>query len=105
MYHQLGDDGFWAYSDLLFDNQASLHREALIAHARRLPGIDVDRLGRALDDGRHRPAILADIEAVDRAGIDIGTPATLIRGQMILGAVPAEVLRDHIDRALGDGQR
>lgn len=97
VHRQLGDEGFWRFHDVLFENQAALGRDALVEHARSV-GADAERVAQALDAGRHTQIIDADIASVSRAGIRIGTPAFLIGERVLLGAQPYEVF----DRAISE---
>lgn len=97
VHRQLGDEGFWRFHDLLFESRAALGRDALLEHASRV-GADAERVAQALDGGRHTQIIDADIAAVTRAGIRIGTPAFLIGERVLLGAQPFEAF----DRAIAE---
>ena len=99
---QGGDDAFWAYHDLLFDNQRALERADLERYAEQLGGVDMVRFRNALDDRRQRALVQADVSAVADTGVRIGTPAFLIGGRFIQGAQSFEVFRDAIEAELGD---
>lgn len=99
VHRQLGDEAFWAFHDLLFEDPRALGREALIARAVQV-GADGDRVAAALDGGRHAQIIDADIAAVANAGLRIGTPAFLIGERLLMGAQPYEAF----DRAVREEQ-
>jgi protein-disulfide isomerase len=96
---QAGNEKFWAYHDLLFANQAVLSRVDLERHAQSLD-IDMKKFREALDSGRHRATIQADLAAVDAIGEQVGTPAFLVNGLLIAGAQPIEVFKVAVQRAL-----
>ena len=100
VHQQRGDEAFWRYHDLLFENQRELGTENLVALAARVPGADVGRLGSALADHRHRAAIDADMAAVTAAGMSIGTPSFLIGDELLSGAQPFERFQTVIDAHL-----
>ena len=97
---QAGDAGFWAYHDLLFENQSDLSEANLIALSSRVPGVDASRVRAALSDHRHRARVQSDMDAVTNANMRIGTPSFLIGDHLLQGAQPVEAFRTQIDAAL-----
>lgn len=89
VHRQLGDDGFWAYHDLLFAHPRERSRADLVARAAEV-GADADVVAAAIDASRHQRIVEADIRAVERSGLRIGTPAFLIGERLLLGAQPYE---------------
>ena len=101
IFRQLGNEGFWAFHDLLFDNQRSLERPTLERLAQQV-GANMDAFRQALDGRTHEAAVDADMEAVRAAGARIGTPTSFINGRLLSGAQPFEAFRAAIDRALAE---
>lgn len=101
VYRQGGSKKFWAYHDLLFQNQQALERADLEKYATQVGGIDLGKFRAALDDHRHKKAVEADVEAVQKAGAQIGTPSFFINGRLLQGAQPFEAFKAIIDRELG----
>jgi protein-disulfide isomerase len=99
-FAQKGADGFWKMHDLLYEKQSDLSRGALDAHAGAL-GLDVPRFRAALDSGKHRGFVQADIDACNGAGIT-GTPGFTVNGYFVSGAQPFAKFKKVIDRALQD---
>jgi len=102
-FEQRGDDAFWKMAALLDadqDDPAPLKREDVIAHGKAL-GLDVVRLGRAIDGGGHDRAIDADVTLASTLGIK-GTPAFILNGYYIAGAQPLAVFERAVQRALAD---
>ncbi len=100
-YKQKGDEAFWKFHDLLFENQKSedgLTRPGLEKHAEQL-GLDMEKFKAALDQRTHKARIEADKEAANKAGIS-GTPAFVINGYYLSGAQPFPSFKKLIDRAL-----
>jgi protein-disulfide isomerase len=60
----------------------------------------MNRFRQALDNHTHQAAVQADMEAVRRAGAEIGTPSFFINGRLIQGAQPFPQFQAAIDRAL-----
>ncbi len=100
VFAQKGDKAFWAYHDLLFANQKTLSRENLEKFAEQLGGIDMKAFKAALDSGKHKAAVDADMAAVTKAGARIGTPSFFINGKLIQGAQPFAAFKVAIDEAL-----
>lgn len=100
VHRQGGDEKFWAYHDLIFQNQQQITRENLEAWAGQVGGINMGEFRAALDSRRHQARVQADMDAVSRAGAQIGTPSFFINGRLVQGAVPFEQFKTAIDAAL-----
>ncbi|MCA9535114.1 MAG: thioredoxin domain-containing protein [Myxococcales bacterium] len=99
VFRQGGNDKFWAYNALLFENQRDLTRETLERLAQQVGGINMAQFRQALDTERHKAAVDADMAAAQAAGIN-GTPGFVINGELISGAVPYEQFEAAVNRAL-----
>ena len=102
---QAGDAGFWQFHDLVFENQreigaASSARAQLVRLVSQVPGVDGRRVELALASGEHDAAVQADMDAIDRAGAQIGTPSFFINGRLIQGAQPLPAFQALIDDVL-----
>jgi protein-disulfide isomerase len=100
VFAQKGDKAFWAYHDLLFQNQKALSRPNLEKFAEQVGGIDMKAFKAALDSGKHKAAVDADIAAVAKAGARIGTPSFFINGKLLQGAQPYSAFKAAVDAAL-----
>ncbi len=100
VFDQAGDAGFWAYHDLLFENQQALDDASLVAYAGRIPGVDATRVRAALADHRHRARVQADMDAFTAAGMRVGTPTFLIGTRQLVGAQPFAAFQAAIDAEL-----
>jgi len=100
VFAQKGNKAFWAYHDLLFANQKTLSRENLEKFAEQVGGINMKAFKAALDSGKHKAAVDADMAAVTKAGARIGTPSFFINGKLIQGAQPFAAFKVAIDDAL-----
>ena len=99
---QRGDAAFWQFHNILFENQRALSRADLERYAGQIPGVDMARFRQALDNHTHQASINADMEAVRRAGAEIGTPSFFINGRLVQGAQPFPAFQAAIDRALAE---
>ena len=100
VFEQKGDKAFWAYHDLLFQNQKALSRANLEKFAEQVGGIDMKAFKAALDSGKHKAGVDADMAAVSKAGARIGTPSFFINGKLLQGAQPYPAFKAAIDAAL-----
>ena len=100
VFAQKGNKAFWAYHDLLFQNQKALSRANLEKFAEEIGGIDMKAFKAALDSGKHKAAVDADIAAIAKAGARIGTPSFFINGKLLQGAQPYPAFKAAIDAAL-----
>jgi protein-disulfide isomerase len=100
VFAQKGDKAFWAYHDLLFQNQKALSRPNLEKYAEQVGGIDMKAFKAALDSGKHKAAVDADVAAIAKAGARIGTPSFFINGKLLQGAQPYPAFKAAIDAAL-----
>ena len=100
VFAQKGDKAFWAYHDLLFQNQKALTRANLEKFAEQVGGINMKAFKEALDSGKHKAAVDADMAAVTKAGARIGTPSFFINGKLLQGAQPYAAFKAAIDSAL-----
>lgn len=92
-------DEFWAYHDLLFEEQDRLAVRDLKAKAGRL-GLDQEEFNQCLDTGRYVEQVQDDQAAGRAAGVS-GTPALFVNGVPIPGgAVEYEVVAEALDEAL-----
>lgn len=88
---------FWEYHDALFAAQ-SLAPERLNAMAAEI-GLDAGMFADCVTAQRSSDAVVNDIQEAKRLGIT-GTPAFIVNGAVIAGAVTSEQLRRIIDREL-----
>jgi len=100
VFEQGGDVAFWAYHDLLFENQRALADANLIALAGRVPGVNAQGVAAALSDHRHQARVQSDMDDVSAAGQRFGTPTFLIGDQLLSGAQPFERFSAIIDGQL-----
>jgi protein-disulfide isomerase len=81
---------FWEMHDLLFENQESLHDEALAQYAESL-GLDAGRLLGEVLNGTHAARVREDFRSGARGGVN-GTPTFFINGVRHAGAFDTETL-------------
>jgi protein-disulfide isomerase len=89
---------FWEYHDLLFANQKAMDRPSLERYAQELK-LDMNRFKAALDSGKYRAKVEADIAAGNEVGAN-GTPTFFINGRELVGAQPFDSFKRTIDSEL-----
>lgn len=92
---------FWAYHDLLFENQKELGRPFLLAYAERL-GLDIPRFTSCLASDAARARVMADTRAAAALGVE-STPTVFLNGRRIAGALDRGGLADALVLTLGGG--
>lgn len=100
IYRQGGNEKFWKYNKLLFENQRDLGRAKYEELAAQIGGINMDEFRKALDTERHKAAVDADYQAALQSGARVGTPAFFINGRLVSGAQPFESFKAVIDDEL-----
>jgi protein-disulfide isomerase len=103
VFVQAGDAAFWAYHDALFAYQGELEPNALVELAKKVQGVDAEKVRAAVADHRHEAAVRADLTAVVESGAasgGFGTPATFVNGRLIAGAQPYDIFEQAVERAL-----
>ncbi|MBM4342347.1 MAG: thioredoxin domain-containing protein [Deltaproteobacteria bacterium] len=78
-----GQDKFWAYHDVLFNNQNALDQDNLVKYAEQA-GLDMARFKKALESGSGKSVIGRDVGEGQRAGVS-GTPSVYVNGMKYQG--------------------
>ena len=89
---------FWEMHDLLYQRQAALEDEQLLAYAAELK-LDVPRVERELKDHMHRDRVRGDFRSGVRSGVS-GTPMFFINGRGHEEPGDARTLRAALVRTL-----
>lgn len=95
---QLGNEGFFAYLDQLFNNQSALGRSLYISKAVEV-GANEAEFTKCFDEGKFRDKVLADLQEGQAAGVT-GTPSSFINGQNLSGAVSYEQVKAVVESNL-----
>ncbi len=90
---------FWEMHDKLFANQQALTRPDLEKYAQEL-GLNVEKFKAALDSGKYKGAVNADVQYANGLGGGMGTPTFFVNGRKIAGALPFEQFAQVIDEEL-----
>ncbi len=93
---------FWQYHDLLFANQSALTVLDLKEYARQVE-MDSEAFDECLDSGKNAWEVLLDTRDGAELGVT-GTPAFLINGVLIPGALPLEQFEAIINQALAGAE-
>ncbi|MEI9935609.1 MAG: thioredoxin domain-containing protein [Pseudomonadota bacterium] len=100
-YAQGGAKAFWNFHDAVYDAQTPrLDAEGLEGFAAKA-GLDQARFREALNTQRHDSEIKRDFDTGTALGVE-GTPAFLVNDYFFIGAIPLEIMRVIVDRALSD---
>jgi protein-disulfide isomerase len=100
-YAQGGADAFWNFHDAIYAaSKPRLDAEGLAALAAKA-GLDQTRFREALSTQRHDAEVERDFGAGNALGVE-GTPAFLVNDYFFVGAIPIEIMRVIVDRALSD---
>ena len=89
---------FWQYHDKIFQNQENLGPADLARYAKELK-LDMKKFDKAMIDGTYKAYVDADSAKGTAAGVD-GTPAMLINGSLLVGAVPYDQIKLEVDGAI-----
>ena len=89
---------YWAYHDRLFDKQPSFRRDDLLGYAAEL-GLDREAFAQCLDQRRFAGDVERDIAQAQALGVN-STPAFLINGRPVLGAISVDEFRSIVEDAL-----
>ena len=89
---------FFEYHDLLFKNNKALAKKDLIKYAGDLK-LDIKKFTKCVESGRMKAQVDADMKQGQSYGIS-GTPAYIVDGELIVGAVPYEQIKTAIEDAL-----
>ncbi len=96
-----GEQGkFWAYHDLLFENQNEYGPAGFREFAKSL-GLNVEQFGQCLDTGKFKAAVKEDFQEALRLGA-VGTPYFLINGVPVSGARPQPEFENVIEAELAN---
>ena len=84
--------------DRLFEKQPSFRRDDLLAYAAEL-GLDRDAFAQCLDQRRFAADVERDIAQAQALGVN-STPAFLINGRPVVGALSVDEFRSIVEDAL-----
>jgi protein-disulfide isomerase len=100
-YAQGGAEAFWNFHDAIYSaSRPRLDAEGLAEFAAKA-GLDQARFREALASQRHDAEVKRDFELGNALGVE-GTPAFLVNDYFFVGAIPFEIMRVVVDRALAD---
>lgn len=89
---------FWEYHDLLYQRQGDLGNENLKRWAREL-GLNGATFDECLDSGKYKNEVERDYADGIALGVS-GTPANIVNGRLVPGALPFEQFRAIIEAEL-----
>ena len=89
---------FWAFHDLIFENQGSLSASSYLEWAEQI-GLDMDQFSDCVDSQKYKSEVAADYNDGGRLGIT-GNPGFFVNGQLVTGAQPYSVFASAIEAEL-----
>jgi len=89
---------YWPYHDRLFEKQPAFRRDDLVAYAAEL-GLNRDAFAQCLDQHRFAADVERDVAEAQALGVN-STPAFLINGRPVVGALPVDEFRSIVEDAL-----
>lgn len=99
---ELGDEGFWAMHDMLFERQGSLSVSNYKVWAREI-GANGSKFDTCLDSDKFADEVQADVEEGLSLGVT-GTPTFFVNGTKVVGAVPYAQLASVIEAELAKAE-
>lgn len=102
VWEQKGNEGFWQFADLLFENQERLGKELYQELAQEL-NLDTNQFEQCVSSRKYQQKVKEDLQEGDSLGVR-GTPASFINGRIIEGALPYEMMKKIIDRVLNENK-
>lgn len=97
---QKGNEGFWRFADLLFENQSRLSQSLYQELAGKL-GLNLKQFNNCFSSRKYKDKVEANYQEGLKAGVR-GTPGSFVNGEPIPGAVPYETLKAAIEKALAN---
>ena len=104
VYQEKGNEAFWKYHDLIFENQKRLSHSLLTNQLASAIGMSAAELDPCIISPRIESRLAADIELGTQAGIE-GTPAIYINGRSLSKWMEPSILRAIIKSELERLQR
>lgn len=92
-------DKFWAYHDLLFENQQDLSAAGLSSYARQIELANIEQFDQCVASNKYLSTVQADLQLGEQVGVG-GTPTFFINGYPLVGAQPYAVFEQAIEQAL-----
>ena len=76
-----GQDAFWEYHDLLFQNQQALDSESLVSYAKQL-GLNVEQFEKDITSDKFKNEVEEDMKAGTKLGVN-STPTFFLNGRRL----------------------
>jgi protein-disulfide isomerase len=102
-YAEGGAAAFWKFHDAIYESPDTELDAANLERFAAKAGLDAARFHESLGTLRYDGEIKQDVASGDAIGVE-GTPAFLVNDYFFVGAVPIEIMRVIVDRALSDAR-
>lgn len=93
-------DEFWAFHDVMYENQTLLGEDFYTSTAEDLD-LDMDEFNDCYESQKYAAKVSGDQKSGLEAGVE-GTPAVYVNGVLVTGAVPYSTLQDAIETVLAE---
>ncbi len=103
VYKLAGNDAFWKFHKLAFENQKALTRENFVAWATQA-GVDRAKFEESIDKKEMAGKVAEDLASGKPIGVK-GTPASFINGVFLSGAQPQNKFEEIIDKELAEAEK
>lgn len=100
VFEQKGNDGFWQFSDSLFENQEELG-EVLYKELAGQLSLNLEQFNDCLTSRKYKNKVEEDYQEGVVKGVQ-GTPGNFVNGLPLAGAVPYATLKAVVDQVLSD---
>ena len=97
-WEQAGDEGFWKFTDAMFENQSRLGNAFYEEVAQQI-GVNLSQFQTCVAERKYQDKVEQDYQQGLQAGVT-GTPGSFVNGTPVKGAVPYEQLKAIIEASL-----
>jgi len=98
VWEQAGDEGFWKFTDAMFENQSRLGN-AFYEEIAEQVGVNLSQFQTCVAERKYQDKVEQDYQQGLQAGVT-GTPGSFVNGTPVKGAIPYEQLKAIIEAAL-----
>ena len=100
VFEQKGNEGFWQFSDGLFENQSRLGEDLYKELASGL-SLNMSQFEECVSSRKFKDKVEADYQEGIKVGVR-GTPGNFVNGESVPGAVSYQTLKAAVEKALSN---
>jgi protein-disulfide isomerase len=98
-YKEKGEEAYWKYHDLVFENQKQISHSLLTRKLAPKIGMDIDAMEKCIVSSDIEARLAREVEIGMKVGIS-GTPAVYVNGRYLRGWIEPTILRAVIEAEL-----